>query len=69
LSLFILQSVVYFDACIVCTVIKTIPMQCLGKILPEKGYVNDASKIKRTSKCGLVELRVSDLTGPCFGLI
>lgn len=69
LSLFIFQSVEYFDACIVCTVIKTIPMQCLGKILPEKGYVSDASKIKGTSKCRLVELCVSDLTGPLFELI
>jgi len=44
-------------------------MQCLGKILPEKGYVSDASKIKGTSKCRLVELCVSDLTGPLFELI
>jgi hypothetical protein len=59
LSHFILQSVEYFGACIVCTVINTIPVQCLGKILPEKGYVSDASKIKGTSKCRLVEHCVS----------
>jgi len=47
----------------------TISMQCLGKILPEKCYVSDASKIKGMSKCRLVELCVSDLTGPLFGLV
>ena len=48
---------------------KTIPMQCLGKILPEKGYVSDASKIKGMFECRLVELCVSDLTRHLFELI
>ena len=69
MRLVILQSVEYFDACIVCIVMNTISMQCLGKILPEKCYVSDASKIKGMSKCRLVELCVSDLTGPLFGLV
>jgi len=44
-------------------------MQCLGKILPEEGYVSGAPKIKGMSKCRLVELYVSDLNGPLFELI
>ena len=43
-------------------------MQCLGKILPEKSYVRDMSKIKGVSECRLVEFCVSDLTGPLFDL-
>lgn len=41
----------------------------LGKILPGKGYVSDASKIKGASKCRLVELCVSGWTGPIFEFI
>ena len=48
---------------------KTIPIQCLSKILPVEGYVSGASKMKGMSKCKLVELCVSDFTGPLFELI
>jgi hypothetical protein len=69
LNLFILQSAEYFDASIVCAVMKTISMQCA---IPCKEYIciSERSTIKRDIReCRLVELGVSDLTGRLFEVV